>query len=1074
MKNVKNIFVVILMAVFVACMFSVAACSENTDPPTETHVCMHVCPVCGKCTDITCTNEVCKNKCEGHEDPDPPSPPTPENHVCSQACLNCGGCLDADCEEEACEIKCGEGKTQYVFEAENAALGAGVLGSPRIENGTLVGNMNENVGATITFMLKAESAATVSLVVSVCKRSVETVFTDNIYVLVNGEQEVISPATVPETGTGADGWFNFAAVNLGCIELQEGDNTISFMVMSKSSLGAYNFDKITLLSDVNVEETHICLHVCEICGLCKDLLCFDENCAKKCGCEYGGKGTVFSFITGQASASPLDNGKTAVYTSKGRTTNITVNFVASAAGKATLGVYLSQETIETLFTEFFTVTLNGKKLSLDGKITAEAAQSWNIYHLVIVGEIDVIEGLNTINFTATPTEDHPNYNLKQMVLYTDDITFEWSPHLCSNVCEGCGLCKDFTCLEESCAAKCSCNAGGKGTVFSFITGQADASPLDNGKTAVYTMKGKTTSITVRFTASQAGTVKLGAYLSTDTKAVKFTDYFTTTLNDTVLSLDGEIPAGEARNWNLYRVVLVGDIYVKQGVNVISFVAKPEEDVPCFNFKEMILFSNDITFVWTHECQSQCIICGKCKNMDCTEELCAEKCKCNSVVYKAVNAEVQGITPNITEDNVGMSYGADITITFTVKIEATDTYGIYLETSSNPVQMNFSDIFNLKINGVDKDVDAKLPIGSVWKDFTPTYLGDYELEAGNNTVVIYYTVVKSNQENVNNYMFSVRSLITTHEEHVCGHICSVCGGCLDDDCQNEVCSVKCSCISVTAKAVDAEVSGIVPNKTEDNVGMSYGANITITWRIMADRAGKAKIYLETSSNPALKNFSDIFNLKINGQDRQVDALLPVGAIWRDFTFTYLGDYELIEGENVIVVYYTVVSSGTENINDYMFTVRSIDVRSDIGISLAPEFKAVDAAVDGITPNTAEDNVSMVYGKTITIEWELFVEEDTAVNLYLKTSSNPVENDFSTIYNLQINGEECSVDAKLPVGQRWTHFVGTYLGEYRLHEGVNSIVVYYTVVDASMVNVNDYMYSIRSLIVATTADIDWAQA
>ncbi len=1073
MRNLKKIFVAILTALCIVGLFSAAACKEKPTPPDppQQHTCTQVCPECGKCTDLECTEEECKDKCGGHDDPTPPTPP--DEHTCSKVCPECGGCLDAECEDEACKTKCGGDKTPYVFEAENAALGAGVLGSPRIENETLVGNMNENVGATITFMLKAEAATTASLVVSVCRRSVDTVFTDNIYVLVNDEQEIISPAVVPETGTGGDGWFNWAPVNLGCVKLQEGNNTISFMVMTKSPLGAYNFDKITLLSDAAVEETHICLHACEECGLCQNLLCFDEHCAKKCGCEHGGAGTVFSFLTGQASAYPLDNNKTAVYTGKGKTTDITVNFVATAAGKATLGVYISQETIEKVFTEFFDVTLNGKKLSLGGKIEAQAAQSWNVYHLVEVGEIDVKEGFNSINFKATPTEKNPNYNLKQMLLYSDNIEFSWAPHACSHVCETCRLCQDFTCLEDGCAGKCSCIGGAKGTVFSFITGQAEASPLDNNKTAVYTGRGRKTSVTVSFAASQAGTVKLGAYLSTDTKAVKFTDYFKTTVNEEVLSLDGEIPAGEVRDWNAYRVVPVGDIQVKEGVNVITFFAKPEEDVPCFNFKEMILFSDDISFTWAHKCTSACIICGKCTDMECTEELCADKCKENSVRYKAVNAKVEGISPNIIEDNVGMSYGAKITITFTVKVDKKDAYGIYLETSSNPAQKNFSDIFNLKINGEDKEVNAKLPVGAMWRDFTPSYLGEFELEEGDNAVVVYYTVVESNHENANDYLFTVRSLITTHVEHACEHVCSVCGGCLNSECQDSACATKCGCVSVTAKAVTAEVSGISPNTVEDNVGMSYGANITITWRVMADKAGKARLFLETSSNPSLKKFSEIFNLKLNGEDKQVNAILPNGSVWRDFTYTCLGDYNFVKGENVIVVYYTVVPNGTENINDYMYTVRSLKVESNIGIELAPEFKAVEANVDGIKPNTVEDNVSMSYGKTITIEWKLYVEKATTVKLYLKTSSNPVENDFSTIYNLKINGEDKQVTAKLPVGQRWGHFVGTYLGEYELKAGENSIVIYYTVVDGNTENVNDYMYSVRSIIVATTEKIDWAK-
>lgn len=43
------------------CVF--AGCNESVPP----HECGHVCPTCGKCTDETCDDPVCAEKCEGHE-----------------------------------------------------------------------------------------------------------------------------------------------------------------------------------------------------------------------------------------------------------------------------------------------------------------------------------------------------------------------------------------------------------------------------------------------------------------------------------------------------------------------------------------------------------------------------------------------------------------------------------------------------------------------------------------------------------------------------------------------------------------------------------------------------------------------------------------------------------------------------------------------------------------------------------------------------------------------------------------------------------------------------------------------
>ncbi len=41
-------------------------------PQPETHTCKHVCPTCGKCTDATCQDPVCADKCPGHGTPKQP------------------------------------------------------------------------------------------------------------------------------------------------------------------------------------------------------------------------------------------------------------------------------------------------------------------------------------------------------------------------------------------------------------------------------------------------------------------------------------------------------------------------------------------------------------------------------------------------------------------------------------------------------------------------------------------------------------------------------------------------------------------------------------------------------------------------------------------------------------------------------------------------------------------------------------------------------------------------------------------------------------------------------------------
>ena len=64
----------------------------------DVHSCESVCPECGKCLDVSCTESACAEKCQGHV----VAPP----HSCESVCPECGKCLDKACTEPACIDKC--------------------------------------------------------------------------------------------------------------------------------------------------------------------------------------------------------------------------------------------------------------------------------------------------------------------------------------------------------------------------------------------------------------------------------------------------------------------------------------------------------------------------------------------------------------------------------------------------------------------------------------------------------------------------------------------------------------------------------------------------------------------------------------------------------------------------------------------------------------------------------------------------------------------------------------------------------------------------------------------------------
>ena len=103
----KKLISIILMLVLVVSVLS--AC-------VQPHSCQNVCPTCGMCTNLDCTQNACKDKCNGHA----------PAHTCESVCSTCGKCLDTACNETACAQKCpghvAEQHTPVVFLAGDSTV----------------------------------------------------------------------------------------------------------------------------------------------------------------------------------------------------------------------------------------------------------------------------------------------------------------------------------------------------------------------------------------------------------------------------------------------------------------------------------------------------------------------------------------------------------------------------------------------------------------------------------------------------------------------------------------------------------------------------------------------------------------------------------------------------------------------------------------------------------------------------------------------------------------------------------------------------------------------------------------
>lgn len=114
-------------------------------------------------------------------------------------------------------------------------------------SGNKVGNLNANVGATLTFRIDGgEDGAVATLFASVCKRGSALKFTETMKVTLNGT-EIQSDAMVPPFSVAE--WAEFEPIELGEIQLQPGENVLVFEVINGDAGKGFDFDNLMLASE---------------------------------------------------------------------------------------------------------------------------------------------------------------------------------------------------------------------------------------------------------------------------------------------------------------------------------------------------------------------------------------------------------------------------------------------------------------------------------------------------------------------------------------------------------------------------------------------------------------------------------------------------------------------------------------------------------------------------------------------------------------------------------------------------------------------------------------------------------
>lgn len=596
-----------------------------------------------------------------------PEPQPVESHECGHPCPVCGGCLDMDCENPGCAVKCGD-DLDYESSFAVTELKVAKTGVTYQSGTSYVSGFSKENQAAISYRLNADMADTVTLIAVVAKTAEEDVFTDVITVKINGA--VLQRSSfIPALKSGENAGAAWAEVNLGCVDVKEGVNTISF-IAEGNGVHSHNFKQISILGNPEFvleqadEVEHTCTSVCPVCGGCTNFSCYNAGCADKCVCESGAPATLFwvcdeRCVTSRAVNPELDG----IGCTWGQETRITYTIDSSVTGTVKLGAVVSHDTGDVLFTDQFKITVNGQQITGTGKmpLSESGNREWNNYSMVVIGEIELKEGKNVIVFSQTPQKDLTNcaYNFQSMIIFAEG-TFDWyvadTPEVPDHACPVCGKCTVAECTDHE--EKCDCTEVAFEGLNENVQISGAIKKNQNENCIGVTGYNSECKITYQILSDKAGKAKLIFDMSSLPTEPELSSLFRITVNGKTVETDAKVPKGT--KWTEYHTVEVGACDLEKGKNEIVIAYEIPGSSSSVNFRSLIVASQDLTLDWftghvmtAHEAQpASCEEAGTIAYWTCT---CCDK----------IWADEEG-TAEITMDQTveparGHDYASELTV-----------------------------------------------------------------------------------------------------------------------------------------------------------------------------------------------------------------------------------------------------------------------------------------------------------------------------------------------------------------------------------------------------------------------------
>ena len=357
---------------------------------------------------------------------------------------------------------------------------------------------------------------------------------------------------------------------------------------------------------------------------------------------------------------------------------------------------------------------------------------------------------------------------------------------------------------------------------------------------------------------------------------------------------------------------------------------------CFLFEQSSSSSNDSTPA-AHICESVCPECGKCLDVECTEDACAEKCEGHEVVR--ANEYTQEAETVVCNGNKGT--GGDDQIWRNV--DSNRSGGMYLSrigevSQSNPGYYYFKwsitvanacevdvginlgcggdlDVakgFPAKLNGEDIAFSVVIP-SKGWDVYSTEKLGTVNLVAGDNLFYIY--IGEGTLCNIDYFTFASDETLTFNATELDPIVEKTYANTYVQEAETVACNgnVATGGDDQIWRQADENRSGGMWLSRINDVSVANPGHYYFKWLITVAEACEVKVSLNAGVsggiNPAVS-----FPSKLNGADVSfTNSLTATG--WDNYTTQKLGIINLTAGENIFYIY--IGSGASCNIDYFQF-------------------------------------------------------------------------------------------------------------------------------------------------------------